>query len=499
MIALALLPLLHATPLPNPADITDRLTARVQFQQQANEVEKLLSAYPGANFSPEFREAITTFSRAEHSYREGKYKVAKNTLDLFWEKYPAGSKYWVSQYSYSGGLTRQFGINVGHPVCYYALRMLTECVHFRLSPKSSQPQKTAVWTIVLVGQASWKEPRNIEEFEKQTGQQVHRKIDKRILTNDYSNIREATWLFEEYVQAATEGELKVKLNFVFLPKINVPLEVVKRERNYAGLTVPAWAQIWGAVPLSDLLATDWWWVMYPSALPEAYSAFDDMEFLTGGMGVGPDGKSPCFISDEKWVLRKPLHLGDGVYTSLERRAYMPMWLHHEFFHHLCRVYPEYRMEVKGHDWFNRQFWPKDFYGELEPDYYAEALRLRIKGSNPSLANRLLYAPSAPSVLAKLPPDALVGEYVHDPEQNTWHRGTISIGADKTMIWRNKADVTWKLSPSIKEGVLRTGDDCPYYPQCPYFAIVLDRDANGKHIPKVKGFLFGTSYFRKVQK
>ena len=98
----------------------------------------------------------------------------------------------------------------------------------------------------------------------------------------------------------------------------------------------------------DLLnETDWFWILYPSHVPE-FPDFDDNAFITGGMGSDSKG-GPLFIIDDKWLVRKPAHLGDGMYNDVERRIYLPQWLQHEFYHHLYRIYPEFSLEVNGHD------------------------------------------------------------------------------------------------------------------------------------------------------
>ena len=70
--------------------------------------------------------------------------------------------------------------------------------------------------------------------------------------------------------------------------------------------------------------------------------FEDDEFITGGMGADDKG-GPLFIADDLWFVRKPYHLGEGVYSDIERRAYLPQWMQHEFYHHLYRIYPEFRL------------------------------------------------------------------------------------------------------------------------------------------------------------
>jgi uncharacterized protein (TIGR02246 family) len=74
---------------------------------------------------------------------------------------------------------------------------------------------------------------------------------------------------------------------------------------------------------------------------------------------------------------------------------LPQWFQHEFFHHLFRSYPELKLELEDHQWFDHRNWPADFEGRLEADYFAESVHKRFqKTANPPLDTKLRYAPSA---------------------------------------------------------------------------------------------------------
>ena len=128
-------------------------------------------------------------------------------------------------------------------------------------------------------------------------------------------------------------------------------------------------------------------MIYPSHTPDAPD-FNNITFVTGGLTSDSKG-GPVYVIDDKWMVRKPAHLGNGNYNDIERRIYLPQWLQHEFYHHLYNLYPEYSLEVNGHDWFDRSFWPSDFVGYFETDYYSETLHKRIKLSCKSLTNKLI--------------------------------------------------------------------------------------------------------------
>ena len=290
--------------------------------------------------------------------------------------------------------SQRSGINVGDPPFYYALRMLTACSRWRLSVADKQVDEDheILLTVVLVRHARGKIPRTLNELLKAPAKDQELEIH-RGLTASNQILDESLWLFREYIMAISAGTLSLQVEYLNLHDTVVPVEVrLSRQgpqvvagdkRGFAGLAKGWQTTVWPAVNDSLRRQTDWWWVIYPSAVP------DDRElnangFVSGGMGVGPDGRSPCFMSDDLFVIRKNVNLGKGRYTSAERRAYMPQWLQHEFYHHLFSRYPQFHLEDKSHQWFDRKTWPNDFVGQYEPDYYHEALFKRIipKGEPP---------------------------------------------------------------------------------------------------------------------
>lgn len=470
------------------------MSAMAQIPQEA---AQFYAAYPKAQFTPIFKESLETFLKVESAYKGGKYKEADQVLKAFWAKHPPGTEEWHAANLDARRIVQEVGVNIGHPPCYYALRMFTECVNYKLSGKKPPSDVyTANLSVILVGTAYTNQPKTRAELEEGKGERVELQMDKRLPAADYKIIREATWLFTEYVEAATEGEMKVKLNFIPMPYLNAKLETKWDKRGFSGLSGEAWGKIWQSVPSGERGKTDWWWILYPSGVPDMYPDFKTAEFITGGMGVGPDGSSPCFIADDKWLVRRPPHLGTGSYTDIERRAYHPQWFQHEFFHHLYRIYPEHKLEVDGHDWFNLSKWPKDFVGRLEPDYYTESLDKRFKNSNPSLATRLKYAPPSVELFKQIKIEDVLGEYSQEVVQNGWHKGKITLEKDGKLRWTNAAGAGWFLEPVLEEGILKTGPDCPYYPGNPYFSLTLKRDAKGKYVPELVGFAFGGGMFKK---
>lgn len=453
-----------------------------------------------------YREALDTFLTAEAAYRRGDYAGAGKALDALWNAHPPGTDEWATAYREAGAIGRTQGVNIGCPPCYYALRMLTECVRWRRGPHAAdKPFATATLTVAVVGKAAGVQPSTVAELERGQGRPVTLTLEPRILADNGRVIRDSLWLFTEYMRAASNGRLAVRTNLLPLRDLEAPVAVtLNHGLRFAGLTGDAFGRIWSSVSDRVKAATDWWWVIYPSCIPEQHPDFEQTEFITGGMGVGPDGASPCFIIDDRWLTRKPPHLGKGPYTYIERRAYLPQWLQHEFYHHLFRIYPQFELEVKGHQWFDRKTWPADFEGRIEPDYYAEALQKRIQPrADPPLHIALKYTPPPARLFRALKLADLVGEYRHEPMQNDWHVGSLkpeTVDGKPALRWTNKAGASWVLRPDLASGVLRTGPDCPYHdPNAPgsnAFRIRLKRDAEGRWLTELEGFTFGGGFFRR---
>ncbi len=471
------------------------------YQPEAsNRAEQLLTSYNAAqSASPLMRRALETFLEVEDAYWRGDYGNAQAALDGIWKTAPAGSQAWALEYRKSAQVSDQTGINIGTPGGYYALRMYEECLRWRkANPKPNPPVTTATLSVVLVGQSEGLQPRTQAELEAKTGVKSQGQLDAKLMANKERMILESTQLFQEYMRAASDGKMAVEVNFVSLPTLKVPVSV---DGRFAGLTGSAYRDIWAAVPQNAKAKTDWWWVVYPSHVPEQHPDFKTTEFITGGMGTGPDGVSPCFISDDRWIVRKPPHLGRGDYTTIERRAYLPQWLQHEMAHHWFRTWPEFKLEEKDHQWFNRSTWPSDFSGQIEPDYYAEAMRLRLQPlANPPLHIGLLYAPPSPDTLSKIDTQEIVGKYQRIPVENNWHMGEIKLQGGG-YLWQNAAGKSWRLTLDKASGVLRTGPDCPYTPdgevEGPPFSFSLSRGADGRHSPRLLGFSFNGGLYTRV--
>jgi len=334
-----------------------------------------------ADVSPRSRQAMDAFFTAQDAYRKGRYVEASQLLEAFWRRHPPGGSEWEESAREADFLARTAGLNFGSPICYSALRMLSECVAWRLESKLA---RAAPWpvrlTVVLVGRSSGLDP---------AGQAATHILDSRVAANGGRIMHESLWLFEEYVRAITAGNLIVKTAVQPLPDLEVP--VMARE-GWAGLAGNALSQVWSAVGPEAQAKTDWWWVVYPSHVPDGNPEFAEREFITGGMSSGPGG-SPVFVIDDLWLIRKPApFLGKRTYSIEERQAYLPGWFQHEFFHRLFASYPEFGLEAKDHQWFDRRTWPGDFEGRFEQDYYSESLHKILQPlADPPLETKLRYS------------------------------------------------------------------------------------------------------------
>ena len=255
--------------------------------------------------------------------------------------------------------------------------------------------------------------------------------------DNYKVIKESLELFLRYVNVITKGKLDVKIEFHDLPNF---CGKTRYSSNGPRADIDNPSEAVNSISKELRQQTDWWWVIYPSAVPEDgingianNAGFDDnYAFITGGMGAISNNK-PMFIVNDRWIVRRPPHLGRGDYTSIERRAYLPNWFQHEFYHHLYRSYPDLGLEPSGHDWHNRAFWPSDFNGSFEADFYYESFHKRLKDVKPHL-NYILNPTYKPSneILNSLDLSQFLNQTFDASEDiiksggtpNDWHVGKI---------------------------------------------------------------------------
>lgn len=444
------------------------------FNDTQAQLDTFWSTYGGRDeFPSSYVDGVETLLWAEDELERGDYAAARTRIERIFADAPLTTNVWWA------GAGKD-GTNVGSPVAYYGLRMLDEITQ-QAESASSITAKPLRMTVVMPRCAEGMRPTSAD---LSTGESVSLTLDPAIEAEDHRVVRQALRLFQHYVWAITGGALELEPSFVH---VNECVSVVYRANpSYAGIA-DAQAAI-DQVSDEVKLATDMWWVLYPSNVPSA-PQFDAMAFITGGMGGR--GRAPVFIIDDLWLLRKPAHLGKGPYTDVERRVYLPQWLQHEFFHHLFRTWPELELEKTGHQWFDRQTWPVDFVGDWEPDYYAEALHKRLYAAEPSIASALRIA-LPPFDARVLTPQDFVGSYERQPVENGWHSVTISLESGQLM-WRNAADLTWALSWA--DGKLRSSASSPYGERL--IEVVPQRDAEGSPLPAVQSLVMNGESYRRT--
>ena len=464
------------------------IKSNAQNNCNAMTLEAFFDCYGGKqSFSTQYVDALTAFITAEDAINEGDYSRAKTILDGLWNQYPIGNSVWNSAWQ------SQLETNIGSPYGYYGLRMMDDIVNYRLANPQDDPDAvTAKMKIVLVGCMQGTQPRTQQELDNGGGEFVTRFIDKSLRSSDYRIVRQSIDLFAKYITAITRGKLNLDIDFIELPDLCLETNISAFSSGVYDAR-PNLGPVWEVIDEDTFNETDWWMVISPSAVPIG-GDFEDDEFITGGMGVDNKG-GPLFIADDSWLVRKPYHLGEGAYSDIERRAYLPQWYQHEFYHHLYRIYPEFALEVNGHDWFNRSFWPNDFVGLYEPDYYAETLYKRLQTACDPLENRLITAASASNLalFSEIDISDIVGPYSLDNIGNDFHKGEIRESGN-TLFWRNAAGVQWELTPRLSEGYLETGADCPY-PGSDHF-IELATDGNGNLTGVNSGFSFLGEFYRR---
>lgn len=446
------------------------------------ELANFFASHGGVNaFGQQAVDAITTYLSVDELLRTNDLVGANNELSALWNQYPAGDSSWrTTPYIVNGA-------HIGAPSAYYGLRQLSDLVAHRLAGGGSGTPIHL--TIVLAGCAEGVQATTLAELESGGGQQVRLDLDQRVLETD-EVFGQATGAFTEYVEAMTQGGLNVITRVAHLPQACVPIET-RATPPYRYAHVTSLTPLWDAMPAAITEQTDWWWVLYPSAVPEQHSELKDLEFIAGGMATHPDG-APVFLSDDRWVLRIPPHLGSGDWSNIERRTYFPQWLMHELFHFLFALYPEFELEVESHQWFDRTTWPGDFSGRYEADYYVEALHKRLWDASPTLTNKLRFKPPSPALFGGIDVASLVGSYQRIPVENSWHQGEISYEND-TLRWTNMAGVSWGLGYA-GGSVILTDEDNPYDND---FIIALARDPDsGEYTSEVIGFRFNSELYAR---
>lgn len=451
----------------------------------ATTLEEFYACYGGQSaFSTHSVAAVTTFIEADDALQTGDYAQAKIWVDNLFNTYPKGSSVWWNVFNDPNGA------NIGTPHAYYGLRMMEDILDYQINGDPNVQARRVNMKIVLVGCSEGIQPTTEEELESGTGPFVTHAMDPALRESDYRIVKQSFDFFSRYVTAITRGALEVDVEIVELDTLCLPVGVTTTLPHlaYSGIE-----PVWDALTEELKDSTDWWWILYPSHVPE-FPTFNDEAFITGGMGSDYKG-GPVFIIDDQWIVRKPAHLGEGLYSDIERRIYLPQWLQHEFFHHLYRIYPELALEVNGHDWFDPGFWPSDFEGQFETDYYAETLHKRLQVDCAPLATKLItrVQDGLDALYGTFSMDELLGSYSLDVILNPWHEANI-IEENGDYFWKNNANVKWKVTPDFVEGRLETGNDSPYPGED--FFIELYRTVEGDIVPGAIALKYQGEFYKK---
>ena len=384
-----------------------------------------LTAFFAANggrsgFTDNQVKALETVLFALDEIEAGQLVAARTRVDAMLAAYPLSTGGWY------GGLGYR-GLNLGSPIGYYAVRMLDQILTLGNPSRTGKLRMTAV----VAASAAVSRP-TLPDFAPET---VQLGIAPEILADDARRLYLVTRLFRRWVQAISGG-LEVEL-VVHVMDQNATVNFTRVGDII--VSYPDAEAMVNSVPASLTNTTDLWWVIAPSGVPGNGSGFNT-HFITGGMGSHSSGV-PLILSDDAWFTRKPEHLGSGPYSEVELMMYQPNWLQHEFMHHLFRTWPQFGLEIVGHQWFDRTTWPADFVGNNEPDYYYEALTKRIFGATPSVAEALTAKKYAD--MSVFPVAKLLGIYQRMPVENPWHQVTISLTGGN-LKWNNAAGVIWGL-------------------------------------------------------
>ncbi len=263
--------------------------------------------------------------------------------------------------------------HLGEPGPYAYLRMLDEITRVGVSGKSMLGKTTIQMAIVM--------PKCTDIIPQEGPTLLNHPLNPEIEADDYKVVRQSLRLFQSYLLAISGGELSLELKFY---KINKCFQINK-EKDYLGGN---FSEPLLQLPEGVVEKTDMFWLIYPNDIDKGAK----INYKSGITWFG-DKRKPVFMCEDDWIIKKRAPLqGVGSRTEVERRIYLSEWFQHEFFHHLYSSYSELKLEGKdNHEWFNRNYWQKDFVGKIEEDYYSESLRKRFYNQPISIAQKLQTA------------------------------------------------------------------------------------------------------------
>ena len=343
-----------------------------------NQLEIFYAQNGGRGQFPQITLEVTeAYLAAEDAVVNGDFVAARRLIDEILFNYPLTSSAW-------SGATYPSGLNLGRPAGYYGIRMLDEITRQGLANPGKKSQPLTL-TIVSVSCGVGFQPTTIDFTQRRA---VSHTLSPLVTENNHFVLRQGAQLLQQYVHAITSGERHLQLRFV---AENETCGIVNSPTTGRWIGLNNTIDILNGISNHITDSSDMYWVVYPSNIPED-PRFEGLEFISSATNRF-EGRM-VFMMDDRWILKKPLHLGTGDMSEVERRMYLPQWLQHEYFHHLfLSEFPEFGLESSSHQWFNGANWPQDFRRPpgREPDYYAEAVNKRFYDASPSVTERLSHA------------------------------------------------------------------------------------------------------------
>lgn len=350
-------------PVSNPA----ATPAAIAAAKTSAQLDKFWTKYGAkSTFDKDWVELLTKLLEAEDKVVLEDFKGARVIVDELMKKFPLmnnnsiGGNAWWDNYKKMNDKVGDSRPHLGEPSLYSHLRILDDITKVGVS--KTLVGKTTLRMAVVIPACSDIVPERGPTL-------INERLSPEIEANDYEVVRQSMRLFQSYLLAMSGGELRLELKFY---KIEKCLQI-KPETRYLLDSIPVPLD---QLPEGEAKKADMFWMIYPNDSSKGA----DISIM-GGMSSYGNSK-PLFISPDSMITKKRDTQGTGSRTDVERRTYIPQWAQHEFFHHLFSAWPEFNLETntKGHDWNDKNFWPLDFTGQIEADYYSEALNKRLYGA-----------------------------------------------------------------------------------------------------------------------
>lgn len=95
------------------------------------------------------------------------------------------------------------------------------------------------------------------------------------------------------------------------------------------------------------------------------------------------------------------------------------------------------------------------------------------------------------VIRQFEPKDFDAEYNRLPVENSWHSVNVTV-EEGLLWWKNDANRQWRLY--LSDGVLKTGEDCPYGVQD--VDVDLPEDEAGNFLPTINGLIFSNELYQR---